>query len=116
MSKMIERVVTQSVTVVRDGKRVSPPLNKAFSFTADEIEYLDRVSPRASRKPTDESLRRVVRSEGLEGETADEGDEEDAGDDETAPDKKAGPTASREPKRGGKGKAKAEAGDEDDDI
>lgn len=108
--KMVSRVVTQSVTVVRDGKRVSPKIGEAFEFTEEEIKYLDSVSPRASRRPTNETpLRRRVEAED------DEGDEEDAGDDESAPDKKAAPKSTRTPKRGKA--AKGDEGDgEDDDI
>lgn len=90
--KMIERVVTQSVTVIREGKRVTPPLNKSFPFTADEITYLDSISPRASRKPVDESERSAPV----------ETDEDVETEDET------------ETKPKGKGKAKAEDSTDDD--
>lgn len=53
--KMIRRMVVQSVTVVRDGERVTPAQGKVFDFTPEEIEYLDRISPAASRKAVDES-------------------------------------------------------------
>lgn len=33
-------VLLKSVILVRDGKRVSPPLNKAFPLTADELKSL----------------------------------------------------------------------------
>ena len=55
--KMVRRIVTQTVTVVREGKRVTPPINdpKGFHFTESEITYLDRNSPAATRRPTNES-------------------------------------------------------------
>lgn len=49
-AKIFRRMVLQSVTVVRDGKRKPLPINESFDFNEDEIEYLDRVSPGATRK------------------------------------------------------------------
>lgn len=109
MAKDIKRVVNESVTVIRDGKRVSPERGKAFSFTAEEIEYFDRVSPRAIRKPVNESVAET--EEPVEGG--------DTGDDATAPDQTAKPTAKRTPRRGANAaekKAVAEAETDEDDA
>lgn len=54
-TKMTKLIVTQSVTVVRDGKRVTPPLNKAFPFTDDEIAIIKGANPQGLRKPVNES-------------------------------------------------------------
>lgn len=91
--KMIRRVVVQGVTVVRDGQRKSPELNKAFDFTQQEIDYLDRVAPAATRKTVNETVAEdaVVVEEPEGGDT---------GTDETAPDANAKPTATKTPKRG----------------
>lgn len=37
---MANLVPLKSIIVVREGKRVSPPLNKAFPFNADEVKVL----------------------------------------------------------------------------
>lgn len=52
---MTKRVPTVSVVVTREGKRVSPPLNKSFDFTDGEIETINRVQPGALRKPVNET-------------------------------------------------------------
>lgn len=103
--KMIRRVVTQNVTVVREGKRVTPEMNKAFDFTADEIEYLDRVSPAASRRAVNESPADAALEDPEGGDT---------GTDETAPDGNKKPTANKAPKRGGKKAAPAKEEPEDE--
>ena len=103
--KMTSRVVTQSVTVVRDGKRVSPPLHKAFKFTAEEIAYLDEVSPSASRKAVNETPVEELEQEPKGGDT---------GDDASAPDQNAKPTAARTLKRGAAAKKAAAKTDDAD--
>lgn len=42
---MAKRTPLQSVIVIRDGKRVIPPIGKPFDFSADEIKQLDQASP-----------------------------------------------------------------------
>lgn len=107
--KMIRRVVVQSVTVVRDGQRVTPERGKAFDFTPEEIEYLDRISPAASRKPLNESPTPAP----VNVADDDEDEDDDAEPDAEAPAKPAAPA---------KAKAKAKpaaakpASSEDDDI
>lgn len=122
-TKGTSRVVAQSVTVVRDGKRFSPPIGTPFSFSAAELKFLDENNPAAIRKAVNESA--AITEEPPEGG--------DTGDDETAPDRKASPTAARTPRRGANAaerkaaEADAEAedgdagndageGDEDEDI
>lgn len=116
------RVVMQSVTVVRDGKRVTPEIGKPFPFTNAEITYLDKNAKGALRKAVNEDADMETPGEEPEGG--------DTGDDATAPDQKAKATATRTPRRGANAAEKkaaakdaedaedAEEGDEgeDDDI
>lgn len=44
---MTLRTVLQSVPVLRDGKRVVPPIGKAFDFTEEEIEHFNKHAPGA---------------------------------------------------------------------
>jgi len=110
-AKTTRRMVTQSVTVIREGKRVSPEIGKSYPFTEAEIEYLDRLSPATTRKSVNEDPIDADAEEEVEGG--------DTGDDETAPDKNAKPTATKTPKKGKKAaakKAEADEEEEDDDI
>ncbi len=77
MPKLVPNV---SITVIRDGKRVTPKPGKAFDFTKDEVEAVKKQLPTAFRAPVNESV-------------------EDAGEDATAPEKDAGATANKTPKR-----------------
>jgi len=52
---MPKLVPTVAVTVVRDGKRVTPPIGKAFDFNADEVKAVTAQMPSAFRKPVNES-------------------------------------------------------------
>ena len=104
-AKTTRRMVTQSVTVIREGKRVSPEIGKSYPFTEAEIEYLDRLSPAATRKSVNEDP--IDAEEEVEGG--------DTGDDETAPDKNAKPTATKTPKKGKKAAAKKAEADEDEE-
>lgn len=105
------RMVTQSVTVIRDGKRVSPALNTAFDFTAEEVKYLDKNAPAASRKSVNEDA---------DVETLEAPKGGDTGTDATAPGQKAKATAKRTPRRAAnaaeKKAAEADAEDEDGDA
>lgn len=56
MAKMLNLIVLASVAVVRDGKRVYPEPNKAFDFTAAEVEAIKRAHPAALRAPVNESM------------------------------------------------------------
>lgn len=49
---MPQRVVQQSVVVMRDGKRVTPKIGESFDFTAEEIE---QAGADALREPKDET-------------------------------------------------------------
>lgn len=104
---MIRRVVVQSVTVVRDGVRVTPEQGKAFDFTAEEIAYLDRVSPAASRKPLNESPTAQPAVAPVDDEDEDEADAEAESE---APAK----ATAKAPAK--KAVAKKAASSEDDDI
>lgn len=48
---MPSRFVLQTILLMRDGKRVTPVIGKAFDFTAAEIKELDEINPRAYRMP-----------------------------------------------------------------
>ncbi len=52
---MAEMIVNASVTVIRDGKRVTPPVGSVFAFTKEESDYINSVSAGAVRKPVNES-------------------------------------------------------------
>ena len=54
MAKSNNRVALKSVIVVRDGKRVSPPIGKSFPFTAEEVEELEKSNPTAIREAKNE--------------------------------------------------------------
>lgn len=77
-----------SITVIREGKRITPPLNKAYPFTADEVADVTKIAPNAFRKPVNETT-------------------EEVGEDATAPDQTAGATATKTPKQSAKKKAAA---------
>lgn len=47
---MPKRVPTQGVIVYRDGKQMRVPLGKAFDFTAEELEQITAVNPKALSK------------------------------------------------------------------
>lgn len=47
----IERVPVQSVVLYREGKFITPDVDKVFSFTQKEIEEINAVNPAALRKP-----------------------------------------------------------------
>lgn len=67
---MAQRFVLQSITVVRDGKRTSPEIGKAFEFTAEEIKQIDKVMPTAYRKLVDESAADTDKTEKPAGKPA----------------------------------------------
>jgi hypothetical protein len=93
MSKMITREVVESVTLVRDGKRICLTTGQKFDFTEEEVEQITNASPKAL------SSKSVVDLDSGEVDLTKTGD--DAG---TAPAAKKGAT-----KSGGK---KSAAGDE----
>lgn len=47
-------VPLESVVVVRDGKRITPPLNQPYDFTDAEADALAASRPEAVRKPVNE--------------------------------------------------------------
>lgn len=112
---MPKLVPTIGVTVIRDGVRKTPPIGKAFDFTAAEVEAVRKQVPTAFRKPVNEDDTLV----------------EQTASDASAPDGDASATATKTPKRGKKAAATAkdseaankkvgdgddaDNGDEDDD-
>src|SRR3546814_17424306 len=68
---MPKRVPTASVIVIREGKRVSPPLNKGFNFTEAEIAQIKAIDPRALRKPINESTDEDSTGKGHKSDDAD---------------------------------------------
>lgn len=88
-----------SVGVVRDGKRRTVNVGEGFDFTKEEITAINKAQPGALRKPVNEGRGKT--------ETA---DAEDGGEEAKSAKKSAkAPKATKAP-------AKAEDGDEDEDI
>lgn len=53
-TKSNKKVVLKSIIIARDGKRVSPPIGKAFPFTDDEVEAILAANPTAIRDAVNE--------------------------------------------------------------
>lgn len=68
-------VPLESVVVVRDGKRITPPLNQPYDFTDAEADALAASRPEAVRKPLNEG---VVGDEMLDLPEDDGGEGDDA--------------------------------------
>lgn len=98
---MAKRIPVQTVIVVRDGKRVSPPIGKPFDFTKEELSNINDRNPDAIRKLTDES---VQQNDGDDGD-----DDLDARQEAEAA---AAEKAAQAAKTGGKGANKSD----DDDL
>lgn len=47
---MAQRIINESILVVRDGKRITPKIGKVFDLTDSEIADLERVRPQAISK------------------------------------------------------------------
>lgn len=103
---MPKLVVTSSVTVIRNGKRVSPAIGKVFNFTDDEAKYILKHHPLGLRKPVVEVLDEDTSHQEPEAPAA-----EDDGDDDTDETETKAPA-----KKPAKGKKAKQAADEDDDI
>lgn len=54
MAKSNNKVILKSIIVVREGRRVAPPIGKAFALTADEVEALEKTNPTAIRDAVNE--------------------------------------------------------------
>lgn len=108
---MPKRVPTASVIVIREGKRVSPPLNKGFNFTDDEIKQITAIMPGALRKPINESTDEDSTGKGHKSDDAEAG----SAPSKAAPDGSKKPTAAKGKKAAGATKAadKDVADDED---
>lgn len=52
---MAQRIVNQTVIVVRDGKRVVPQIGQPFDFTPAELKDIEALQPSAVRKLINES-------------------------------------------------------------
>jgi hypothetical protein len=50
----VTMTVKKGVTVVRDGRRIRPEINKAFDFTADERDSILSADPAALAAPAGE--------------------------------------------------------------
>lgn len=105
---MPKLVVTSSVTVIRNGKRVTPTIGKVFTFTDDEAKYILKHHPLGLRKPVVEVLEEEPAHSVAEASAEDDGDEDT--DNETETETKA------PAKKPAKGKKAKPAADEDDDI
>lgn len=102
---MPKRVPTASVIVIREGKRVSPPLNKGFNFTDDEITQINAIMPGALRKPINESADEPSTGKGHKSDDAEAG----TASSKAAPDGSKKPTAAK----GKKAAAATKAADKD---
>lgn len=119
-------LVTQvSTVVIRNGKRVSPPIGKPFNYTDQEVQVILKAKPLGLRKPVNETAEPVeVKEEELldDGETemdADDATDEDAEDEPNsdAPAKPANKAKNAAKNAAKKPKADKPADDdEDDDI
>lgn len=47
---MAQRIINESILVVRDGKRITPKIGKVFDLTDSEIADLERIRPQAISK------------------------------------------------------------------
>lgn len=54
MAKSNNKVILKSIIVVREGRRVAPPIGKAFALTTEEIDALDETNPTAYRDAVNE--------------------------------------------------------------
>lgn len=52
--KSNKKVVLKRLIIARDGKRMEPPIGKAFEFTDEELENIERVNPGALRDAVNE--------------------------------------------------------------
>jgi hypothetical protein len=52
--KSNKKVVLKRVIIGRGGKRMEPPIGKAFEFTDEELENIERVNPGALRDAVNE--------------------------------------------------------------
>lgn len=48
---MPKRIPVETVVVVRDGKRVSPPIGQPFNFTTEEIEQIVGTASKSGVRP-----------------------------------------------------------------
>lgn len=115
-------LVTQvSTVVIRNGKRVSPPIGKPFNYTDQEVQVILKAKPLGLRKPVNETVEPVeVKDEELldDGETemdaddaTDEGAEDEPNSDAPAKPANKAKNAAKKPKAD-----KPADDDEDDDI
>lgn len=117
---MPKLVPNASVIVIRDGKRKSPELGKAFDFSDAEVKQINRLLPGALRKPVNESA--TVADED-EGHTSDDSEAAKAPS-KAAPDGSKKPTAAKGTKAAAKTKEvdkdvadeDADDAEEDEDI
>ncbi len=70
MAGSTKMVPTVGVVVIRDGKRVTPEVNKAFAFTADEQKSIEEAHPGALRKPSNEDESVTTAAASAEGSQA----------------------------------------------
>lgn len=75
------RIPLQSITVMRDGKLVTPEVGKPFPFTGKELLDIERVNPDAVRKPIDESTEADAEVAKATGKAAGKSGKAAAGDD-----------------------------------
>lgn len=70
---MPKRIVVQTVVVHREGARVLPPIGQVFDFTAQELDYINKLNPSAVAK-VEAPAKEFVVDGGEGGEGADTGE------------------------------------------
>ena len=111
---MIAKVPLMSITVVRNGERVEPPVNKPFAFTSDEVDYISRVSPGALRNVSVEVMPDLDTNVDEAEDEVDEAEDEVGKPDSAEP--APPPTTGKKKPAGRKPVSKPTAQGEDDDI
>lgn len=115
--KMTSMVVNARITVVRDGKRVTPEIGKTFDFTAEEVEAMNATLPGGIRKPINESKADAEDDSAAKGPAVSKAAANTSkakGKADASTPKKPVPAAG--PESGEDADADDEAGDEDEDI
>ena len=76
---MAQRIINESILVVRDGKRIAPTIGKVFDLTDGEVADLERIRPQAISKvsttavdPRSVSVEAVAAETDLAGMTKDQ--------------------------------------------
>lgn len=118
MSKTTKRVPTIGITVIRDGKRVTPKIGLAYAFTDEEIKSVTKQHPTAFRKPVNEDtdLDGVTTPDGVDHPTGTDTPKRPKREKAAQKDSTSEAATGEEKADGQSSKAAGEDADEDDDI